>query len=213
MSARTNFLQGLVSLLLRAHKVSVFLNWIQGCNSSREVGLNDSFTPMAHVHNVGGVNPPVCSCMHAGWFIFTQTHTPCQPRSVGSFPHEVSFRRWRELMPQREMRTRHTPAGGKWRLMKSPGFLGSFLGRAGNLNALPHLGSGSDVAKWWTRGTHHHGTSSKHEYLTFVFISALAGADFIHSKLCLFFNHREGCSQQQRRGHDKQQGRALETNS
>lgn len=62
----------------------MFLNWIEDCTSAREVGLNDSFTPVAHVH-VGDVNPLICSCMQTGWFYFTQTHTLCQPHSAGSF--------------------------------------------------------------------------------------------------------------------------------
>lgn len=86
MLARTNnFFTGLVSLLFRAHKVLPFLNCIQDRNSAREVGLYFSFTLMAHVHNAGDVIPPICSCIHAGWFFFTQTRTMCQPHSAGSF--------------------------------------------------------------------------------------------------------------------------------
>lgn len=35
----------------------------------------------------------------------------------------ASFQRRRVVMPQRETGTRHKPAGGKWRLIKSTGFL------------------------------------------------------------------------------------------
>lgn len=56
------------------------------------MGLNDSFTLVAYVHYVSDVNPPVCSCMHAGWFFFytdAHTYTLCQPHSVGSFSISV----------------------------------------------------------------------------------------------------------------------------
>lgn len=117
------------------------------------------------------------ACMQAGSF-FTQTHTLTRCVNLTQwevFPYRFSFLKWREVMPQREMGTWHTPAGGKWRLIKSPGFLGRFLGRAGNLNA--------------HEGAHHHGSLGKHEHSPFFFIiSALTGTGFIHSQL----NHRGG---------------------
>lgn len=86
MLARTNnFIPWLDFLLFWPHKVLMFLSWLQDCNSAWEVGLNYSFTLMAHFHSIGDVNPPVCSCMHAGWFFFTRARTVCQPRSAGSF--------------------------------------------------------------------------------------------------------------------------------
>ena len=111
------------------------------------------------------------ACRRAGLF-YTSAHTVSTSLSRRFFPPEVSFPRGREVMQQRGTETWHTPAWGEWRLIKSPGFPESFLlGRAENVNALPHLGfgSGRGVVKWWTRGTHHHRTSSKHECLPFFF--------------------------------------------
>lgn len=65
------------------------------------------------------------ACTQAGSFL--RKHAQCvNLAQQEGFPHEVSFQRWREVMLQREMGTRHKPAGGKWRLIKSPGFPGVF---------------------------------------------------------------------------------------
>lgn len=111
------------------------------------------------------------ACMQAGSF-FTQTHTLTRCVNLTQwevFPYRFSFLKWREVMPQREMGTWHTPAGGKWRLIKSPGFLGRFLGRAGNLNA--------------HEGAHHHGSLGKHEHSPFFLSLVLSQelASFIHN--------------------------------
>lgn len=135
------------------------------------------FHPFAHAYTQAGS----FLCKHAQCVSLTQQEV---------FPHEVSFQGGREVMLQREMRPRHKAAGGKWRLIKSLGFPGSFLGTDGNLNA-PPIWEVTLMSEKDGRG-HYHGFLNLHEYTQFFLIRFLAADGFIESHVCIWLNYRQG---------------------
>lgn len=97
-------------------------------------------------------------CVRPG-FSSAQTHARCRAQSVGRvFYMKLHFwdeemwhcrERVRERGWERESGTWQEAAGGKWSLIKSPGFLPHFLGRAGSLTAPIWEVALMSFSDWW----------------------------------------------------------------